>query len=482
MKKTILIILVVVVVLAGILTAVLYCDHDWQAASCTAPEVCSKCGRTQGELLPHTWLDATCVDPETCEVCGETQGEPLGHDWLEATCTDPETCTVCGETQGEALGHDWLEATCLEPEICSRCGESQGEALGHDFLEATCTDPETCSRCGETQGEALGHDWLDATCIDPQTCTRCGETQGELLEHTWRSATCKEPQTCDFCGATQGDVGDHTWRAASCESPKHCTVCGKTSGEKLGHTWKAATCEKPKTCTRCGATKGSALGHDFEKASNGKTKTCKTCGEKVKIKYVAITFDDGPSGSITETLLDGLAKRGAKATFFLCGYRIDTYGSLPQKILDGGHEIGLHTDNHATLTKLSAAKVRKELQDVLDMLPEGANVTLMRPPGGAFNSTTKSVCADMGLSIIMWSVDPRDWATSDSSQVVSRIVSQVSDGSIILLHDLKSSSVRAALNVIDRLQAQGYEFVTVSELAEIKGRDLEPGEVYYSLK
>lgn len=354
--------------------------------------------------------------------------------------------------------------------------------MGHDWLDASCDAPKTCNSCGMTEGEAVGHTWLDATCTQLQTCASCGQTEGQILEHDWQAATCMAPKTCAGCGKTEGDITDHQWKKASCSKPKTCTTCGKTSGSALGHSWKEATCTTAKKCTSCGATAGDPLGHDFEESTDGKTKLCKSCGETVTIKYIAITFDDGPSGSITKTLLEGLEKRGARATFFLCGYRIKSFKSYPQLILDYGHEIGLHTDNHANLTKLDDDGIRQELEGMLDLLPEGYQVTLMRPPGGSCNAAVKRVCLDMGLSIVMWSVDPKDWATNDVDTIVQRIVNGASHGGIILMHDLKSSSVTAALSAISLLQAQGYEFVTVSELAQIMGKTLEPGQVYYSLK
>ena len=482
MRKKLWIVLAALVILAGAAFAILYCDHQWQDATCTAPQTCAKCGKTQGEMIPHDYAPADCVHPETCRSCGKTQGEALGHKWKDATCTEPETCEVCGEIRGEALGHKWKDATCTEPETCEVCGETQGEALEHQWTDATCTDPKTCGRCGETEGEKLGHKWKKATCTDPKTCKRCGKTKGEALGHDWKEATCADPETCDRCGQTQGEAtGNHNWKEATCTKAKHCATCGKTSGKALGHKWKAATCTTAKKCKTCGETSGSALGHEFGESKDGK-KVCNVCHKEVKTKYVAITFDDGPSGEITKTLLKGLDKRGAKATFFICGYRIRSYKTLPQLILDYGHEIGLHTDNHATLTATNAKGIRKELEGMMSLLPEDYEVTLMRPPGGAYNNTVKKVCDDLGLSIIMWSVDPKDWATNSVSTITDRIVSSAKDGSIILMHDLKSSSVQAALDAIDILQAQGYEFVTVSELAEIMGYDLNPGEVYYSLK
>ena len=100
-------------------------SHDWQAATCQAPETCAKCGKTQGELLPHNWEKATCEKSETCTQCGATQGDPLGHDWQAATCEAPETCATCGKTQGEALGHmiqpETIEEGNLLVGTCTNC-------------------------------------------------------------------------------------------------------------------------------------------------------------------------------------------------------------------------------------------------------------------------------------------------------------------------------------------------------------------------
>lgn len=448
---------------------------------------CGKAAETTQSLFycqvqGHSWQPASCEAGEVCTVCGQTQGQALGHNWQAASCEQPESCTVCGKTRAEASGHDWQPADCEDPKRCSRCGATEGEKLAHVWMEATCDVPKICEGCGLTEGEPAGHTWQEATCARPKTCEICEKTEGQVLEHSWQAATCMAPKTCAGCGLTEGDVTDHKWQGSTCSKPTSCVYCGKSEGEAQGHAWQDATCTQAKRCTKCGATSGSALGHDFEDSTDGKTKLCRTCGELVTIKYVAITFDDGPSGNITKTLLEGLKERNAKATFFICGYRIRSFRSYPQLILDYGHEIGLHTDNHAYLTNLDAAGIRKELAGMLPLLPEGYQVRLMRPPGGYYNDEVRAVCLDMGLSIIMWSVDPRDWETNNVDTIVNRIVNGASHGGIILMHDLKSSSVTAALKAIDQLQAQGYVFVTVSELAEIMGKTLEPGRVYYSVK
>lgn len=200
--------------------------------------------------------------------------------------------------------------------------------------------------------------------------------------------------------------------------------------------------------------------------------------------YVALTFDDGPSGALTERLLDGLLERGAHATFFLCDYRISAYSSVMSRYILEGHEVANHSATHASLTGLKGDSLAVEIDSTNTSILEkaGANPTLLRPPGGGYNKRVLDALKDRGMSCIIWSVDPMDWKYLDTEKVVNNIISVVSDGDIILLHDLYSTSVDAALKVIDILAERGFAFVTVSELAEIKGYDLAAGEVYNSFK
>ncbi len=200
--------------------------------------------------------------------------------------------------------------------------------------------------------------------------------------------------------------------------------------------------------------------------------------------YLALTFDDGPSGALTERLLDGLAERGAHATFFLCNYRIASYSSPMTRYLAEGHEVANHSANHTALTSLSALGIDKELDATNASVAgyTGVTPTLMRPPGGSYNNTVLEEISKRGMSCIIWSVDPMDWKVLNAEKVAQHIINNASDGDIILLHDLYATSVDAALMVIDELSQQGYAFVTVSELAAIKGYDLESGGVYTCFK
>ncbi|MBR2047412.1 MAG: polysaccharide deacetylase family protein [Oscillospiraceae bacterium] len=195
-------------------------------------------------------------------------------------------------------------------------------------------------------------------------------------------------------------------------------------------------------------------------------------------KYVALTFDDGPSGKYTQRLLEGLQARNVRATFFLCGYRLEDYGELAREIRRRGHEIGLHGYSHDSMPNMSEEQLRRELTDTLALLPEGCLVNLMRPPGGATGQVVSRVSGQMNLSIIDWSVDPKDWATRDRDLILDRLLSMTGDGDVILLHDMTDSSVDAALALVDELKAQGYRFLTVSQLAMLRLRQLKPGASY----
>ena len=196
-------------------------------------------------------------------------------------------------------------------------------------------------------------------------------------------------------------------------------------------------------------------------------------------KLVVLTFDDGPSGKYTQRLLDGLEKRGVKATFLLCGYRMEQYPTLTQEIYEQGHEIGLHGYSHKTLQHSCRENAYLEIQKSMELIPEGCKITFFRSPGGLCSKEVTDVVREQGLSMLLWSVDPKDWAVHDVAAITQSVISCVQDGDIILLHDMSNSSVDAALNIIDQLQAQGYRFVTASQLAAIKNVSLIPGNSYH---
>lgn len=201
-------------------------------------------------------------------------------------------------------------------------------------------------------------------------------------------------------------------------------------------------------------------------------------GGLVPRRYVALTFDDGPRRKTTQPLLDGLARRGVPATFFLIGLKIPGNEDLVVRMAQEGHQVGIHAQNHDTLTSLEAigrevAPMEETLKGLL-----GQTSFMVRPPYG---KTTAQVRQALGAPVILWSVDPEDWSDTDSDRQVAHIVSQVEDGSIVLLHDVYPSSVDTALRVVDALLEQGYCFVTVEQLFALRGMEAQPGQVYRKL-
>lgn len=201
-------------------------------------------------------------------------------------------------------------------------------------------------------------------------------------------------------------------------------------------------------------------------------------------KCIALTFDDGPTGNeggCTERLLDGLKERDAHATFFLCGYRVEDFHSMMDRYLAEGHEVGNHTTDHIRLdietTDGGYAQISSNQEQIASCTGEAP--TLMRPVGGAYNDAVLASMKQLGLPVILWNVDTLDWKYHDDADMVrQRIIDHAADGVIVLEHDLYEATVDGALAAIDELQEQGYAFVTVSELAQLKGVTLEPGKVY----
>ncbi len=196
-------------------------------------------------------------------------------------------------------------------------------------------------------------------------------------------------------------------------------------------------------------------------------------------RYLALTFDDGPSGKATEYLLAGLRERGVRATFFLCGYRMEQFPSLVWQIADEGHELAIHGYSHAHMNTMAQSDVADELAETSGLITElsGVGARLFRPPGGLYSDAVLAAAEENGLSIVLWNNDPHDWSTPDAATVARRVASSASSGDVVLLHDMYRTSADAAFRIIDTLAAQGWQFVTVSELAALKGQTLTPGEI-----
>ncbi len=200
---------------------------------------------------------------------------------------------------------------------------------------------------------------------------------------------------------------------------------------------------------------------------------------KATDKLVCFTFDDGPYAPVTNKILDTLEKYNGRATFFVVGDRADTYSDEIIRASKMGCEIGTHTYSHVNLNNLSVPEMQKEIKKSCGAISKysGKKVKVLRPPEGAANDTVK---ANVNMPMVLWSVDSRDWDYRNADKDYQTVMDNVFDGSIVLMHDLYPATADAVARLIPELAKQGYKFVTFSELMEIRGVDVEPGEKYFS--
>jgi peptidoglycan/xylan/chitin deacetylase (PgdA/CDA1 family) len=181
---------------------------------------------------------------------------------------------------------------------------------------------------------------------------------------------------------------------------------------------------------------------------------------------VAVTFDDGPNPKFTPTILAELAKRKILSTFFLIGRNVKTWPSLAKSMHEQGHEVANHTFTHPTLSKLDDVAVADELRRGQDAIHAATGVTpkLFRPPYGAFRRTQASLATAEKLEILLWNVDPRDWAQPGIEKIQSTIKTESKPGAIVLLHELHEQTLEALPSVLDDLQARGFQLTTITDL------------------
>lgn len=230
---------------------------------------------------------------------------------------------------------------------------------------------------------------------------------------------------------------------------------------------------QPNTNYRTPSVQGSVPRNNVGNPSSDFSKNAGVTFSRVLVSgnYIAITFDDGPHPQNTPRLLDILAARNVKATFYVIGRSVDLHPGVLRRTVAEGHEIGNHSHTHRLLSKLSESEVRQEMQRCQDAVGRAAGVRMrtMRPPyGGLLQSQREMVHREFGYPTILWSVDPLDWKRPGPSVVTSRILSGTTAGGIVLAHDLHSQTVDAMPATLDGLLRRGFKFVTVSQLIAMK--------------
>ena len=186
-------------------------------------------------------------------------------------------------------------------------------------------------------------------------------------------------------------------------------------------------------------------------------------------KLVALTFDDGPAEKYTEAYLDILDKYGIHATFFNLGTGIEAYPDLSKKIVEQGSEVMSHGYRHEDLTKLDAAALQKQFSDAFSAIKDktGKGTTAFRPPYGSFTERAWLSSGGKASVAVLWNADSVDWKRPGVDAIVKNSLKNVTSGSIILMHDgggPRVQDVEALPKIIETLQGQGFEFVTVTEL------------------
>ena len=198
-------------------------------------------------------------------------------------------------------------------------------------------------------------------------------------------------------------------------------------------------------------------------------------------KTVALTFDDGPSGEKTNQIVSLLEQNKAHATFFMVGNKMNYGASTIQNVLAKGNEIGSHSYSHTSMKRQKKANLLADEEKTHEIYRNitGQELLFTRPPYGAINSTVKE---SLDTIFITWNLDTEDWLHRDKEYIVNYVLENVHDGDIILMHDSYDSTVNAVAELLPKLYAEGYQVVSVSELAKITNHPLEKHTIYRSLK
>ena len=191
-------------------------------------------------------------------------------------------------------------------------------------------------------------------------------------------------------------------------------------------------------------------------------------------RQIALTYDDGPNDSHTLRLLEVLARHAVHATFFLIGRYVQQRPEIAREIVQAGHVVGNHTFSHPLLIFKSETEIRRELSRCRTALQDaiGQHSTLFRPPFGGRRPAVLRVARELGLEPVMWNLTGYDWNAPPAEVIERRVTSRIRGGDVILLHDGghkqmgadRSQTVIATGRMITRYKAEGYEFVTVSQM------------------
>jgi len=187
-----------------------------------------------------------------------------------------------------------------------------------------------------------------------------------------------------------------------------------------------------------------------------------------RIKAVALTFDDGPHPDFTPKILALLKRYGVKATFFVVGEMGRKYPNLIRAEEAAGHVVGNHTYHHVNLTKIPLMAIATEWQACQDAVKAigGQTMRFCRPPGGDYDGHVILAAMAIGLTTVLWTDDPGDYASPGDRIIEGRVLRRIDDGGIILLHDGVQQTIDVLPQIIEHLRGRGFTFLTVAELQD----------------
>lgn len=190
-------------------------------------------------------------------------------------------------------------------------------------------------------------------------------------------------------------------------------------------------------------------------------------------KWVALTFDDGPSPQFTPQILRLLARYHAHATFFVIGQSVEAYPQLVRDEVLQGNEVGNHTWSHVNLAHQTAARIDEQLMKTQNAIRTATGHTpkLMRPPYGSWRKNLPNLVAPLGLRVVLWSPqgDTRDWSNPGADAIINQTMRSLKPGDIVLMHDgggNRSQTVAALGVILKDLEARGFQAVTVHTLLQ----------------
>jgi len=183
-------------------------------------------------------------------------------------------------------------------------------------------------------------------------------------------------------------------------------------------------------------------------------------------KVASLSFDAAWGNEDTQQLIDILGKYDVKATFFVVGDWVDKYPESVKALHDAGHEVMNHSNKHKHMPQLSRDDIISDISACNDKIEKitGVKPTLFRPPYGDYDDKLVTTVRSMGMYTIQWDVDSLDWKDLSAADISRRVLSRVKPGSIVLFHNAALHTPEALPGIIEKLLADGYRLVPISEL------------------